>query len=46
MSQTQRERATEHEPLISVAQAAALLGVHPNTIRIWTDAGSGGRPAG
>ncbi len=25
--------------LISVAQAAALLGVHPNTIRSWTDAG-------
>jgi diguanylate cyclase (GGDEF)-like protein/excisionase family DNA binding protein len=25
--------------LISVAQAAALLGVHPNTIRVWTDAG-------
>ena len=27
------------EPLLSVAQAAALLGVHPNTIRSWTDAG-------
>jgi diguanylate cyclase (GGDEF)-like protein/excisionase family DNA binding protein len=39
VSQTQRERTTQHEPLISVAQAAALLGVHPNTIRIWTDAG-------
>ena len=25
--------------LISVAQAAALLGVHPNTLRAWTDAG-------
>ena len=25
--------------LLSVAQAAALLGVHPNTIRQWTDAG-------
>ncbi|HET9417300.1 MAG TPA: GAF domain-containing protein [Candidatus Limnocylindria bacterium] len=25
--------------LLSVAQAAALLGVHPNTIRTWTDAG-------
>ena len=27
------------ETLLSVAQAAALLGVHPNTIRTWTDAG-------
>jgi diguanylate cyclase (GGDEF)-like protein/excisionase family DNA binding protein len=27
------------EALLSVAQAAALLGVHPNTIRTWTDAG-------
>jgi diguanylate cyclase (GGDEF)-like protein/excisionase family DNA binding protein len=25
--------------LLTVAQAATLLGVHPNTIRIWTDAG-------
>ena len=25
--------------LLSVAQAATLLGVHPNTIRLWTDAG-------
>lgn len=25
--------------LLSVAQAALLLGVHPNTIRTWTDAG-------
>ncbi len=25
--------------LLSVAQAASLLGVHPNTIRAWTDAG-------
>ncbi|MCV0402247.1 MAG: GAF domain-containing protein [Chloroflexi bacterium] len=25
--------------LLSVAQAATLLGVHPNTIRAWTDAG-------
>ena len=39
MSQPQRERTTEHDPLISVAQAAALLGVHPNTIRVWTEAG-------
>ena len=29
----------EREALLSVAQAAALLGVHPNTIRSWTDAG-------
>ena len=28
-----------HESLLSVAQAATLLGVHPNTIRSWTDAG-------
>lgn len=27
------------DALLSVAQAAALLGVHPNTIRSWTDAG-------
>ena len=27
------------DTLLSVAQAATLLGVHPNTIRIWTDAG-------
>ncbi len=27
------------EALLSVAQAAAMLGVHPNTIRSWTDAG-------
>ncbi|MEO7296518.1 MAG: helix-turn-helix domain-containing protein, partial [Candidatus Limnocylindria bacterium] len=29
----------QREALLSVAQAAALLGVHPNTIRSWTDAG-------
>ena len=30
----------EHDDaLLSVAQAATLLGVHPNTIRSWTDAG-------
>jgi diguanylate cyclase (GGDEF)-like protein/excisionase family DNA binding protein len=34
-----RDRATDLEALISVAQAAALLGVHPNTLRAWTDAG-------
>jgi excisionase family DNA binding protein len=39
VSQAQRERTTEHDALISVAQAAALLGVHPNTIRVWTEAG-------
>ncbi len=27
------------DALISVAQAAALLGVHPNTVRAWTDSG-------
>ncbi len=27
------------DALISVAQAAALLGVHPNTIRAWTESG-------
>lgn len=34
-----RDRGADHESLISVAQAAALLGVHPNTLRAWTDAG-------
>ena len=29
----------QRDALLSVAQAAALLGVHPNTIRAWTDAG-------
>jgi len=38
LTQLQR-RDPEPETLISVAQAAALLGVHPNTIRSWTDAG-------
>jgi diguanylate cyclase (GGDEF)-like protein/excisionase family DNA binding protein len=27
------------DALISVAQAAALLGVHPNTVRAWTESG-------
>src|SRR5919108_4997518 len=27
------------QSLLTVAQAATLLGVHPNTIRTWTDAG-------
>ena len=30
---------SDADTLLSVAQAAALLGVHPNTIRTWTDAG-------
>ncbi len=34
-----RDRASDPQALISVAQAAAQLGVHPNTIRSWTDAG-------
>ncbi len=39
MPNSSRDRAVEGDTLISVAQAAALLGVHPNTIRSWTDAG-------
>ena len=39
MPNSSRDRAAEGDTLISVAQAAALLGVHPNTIRSWTDAG-------
>ncbi len=34
-----RDRGTDLDGLISVAQAAGLLGVHPNTLRAWTDAG-------
>jgi diguanylate cyclase (GGDEF)-like protein/excisionase family DNA binding protein len=34
-----RDRAEGREALVSVAQAAALLGVHPNTVRSWSDAG-------
>lgn len=34
-----RDRGGDQGTLVSVAQAAALLGVHPNTIRAWTDAG-------
>ena len=30
---------SDTDVLLSVAQAATLLGVHPNTIRTWTDAG-------
>ena len=29
----------EADPLLTVSQAARLLGVHPNTIRAWTDSG-------
>jgi diguanylate cyclase (GGDEF)-like protein len=32
-------RAGTDDALIGVAQAAALLGVHPNTLRAWTEAG-------
>ena len=39
MSQQAHDRGGEPEALVSVAQAAALLGVHPNTIRSWTEAG-------
>jgi diguanylate cyclase (GGDEF)-like protein/excisionase family DNA binding protein len=39
VAQAARERAEGREALVSVAQAAALLGVHPNTVRAWTDAG-------
>ena len=31
--------AIENDPLLSVAQAAARLGVHPNTVRAWTELG-------
>ena len=39
MAQTARDHGEGREALVSVAQAAALLGVHPNTVRSWTDAG-------
>ncbi len=39
MAKAAREIGEGREALVSVAQAAALLGVHPNTIRSWTDAG-------
>jgi diguanylate cyclase (GGDEF)-like protein/excisionase family DNA binding protein len=38
MNGTLMTRDTQ-EALLSVAQAAQLVGVHPNTIRAWTDAG-------
>jgi diguanylate cyclase (GGDEF)-like protein/excisionase family DNA binding protein len=34
-----RDRSDDPGTLVSVAQAAALLGVHPNTVRTWTEAG-------
>ena len=37
MANPSRDR--ERGALVSVAQAAALLGVHPNTVRSWTEAG-------
>ncbi|HTE65435.1 MAG TPA: GAF domain-containing protein, partial [Candidatus Binatia bacterium] len=39
MSHPIRERGSDQDPLISVGQAAALLGVHPNTIRAWAEGG-------
>jgi diguanylate cyclase (GGDEF)-like protein/excisionase family DNA binding protein len=39
VAQSARDRTENREALVSVAQAAALLGVHPNTVRAWTDAG-------
>ena len=39
MAHTARDVAEGREALVSVAQAAALLGVHPNTVRSWSDAG-------
>ena len=39
MAHTARDGAEGREALVSVAQAAALLGVHPNTVRSWSDAG-------
>ncbi|HEX9634704.1 MAG TPA: GAF domain-containing protein [Candidatus Limnocylindria bacterium] len=39
MSHPVRDRGSDQDPLISVAQAAALLGVHPNTIRAWAEGG-------
>ena len=39
MAYAARDGAQGPEALVSVAQAAALLGVHPNTVRAWTDAG-------
>ena len=39
MAHAARDQAEGREALVSVAQAAALLGVHPNTVRSWTDAG-------
>ncbi len=32
-------RPISSDSLLRVSDAAAMLGVHPNTIRIWTDSG-------
>ena len=39
MAYPRRDRSDDPGTLVSVAQAAALLGVHPNTVRTWTEAG-------
>lgn len=39
MARERGTRAADGNGLIGVAQAADLLGVHPNTIRAWTEAG-------
>ena len=39
MAHANRDHGEGREALVSVAQAAALLGVHPNTVRSWTEAG-------
>ena len=39
MAHSARDSGEDRGALVSVAQAAALLGVHPNTVRAWTDAG-------
>ncbi len=39
MANEPRDRVAGPNALISVAQAAARLGVHPNTIRTWAEAG-------
>ena len=39
MAHATRDHGEGRDALVSVAQAAALLGVHPNTVRSWTEAG-------
>lgn len=39
MGQPHSDRREDRGVLVSVAQAAALLAVHPNTIRAWAEAG-------